>query len=179
MKRIATALVICVAATVFAAAPTPAAAQTLVADCGNNAYIAWSEQKGDRLVHHCKCNPGYERYGGTCIRSVCAQDFARLLKAQEGGRQALAALGNESVAFAISKVLKWYDLKAGPTGRIASYIAALKDAESGTDELLAYYTNQPDPTDERIWKAIQTINDFRRHVRATRMQLISHQCDRE
>jgi hypothetical protein len=153
-------------------------AQTSGAGCGPNAHVSRTEKKGNETIHHCRCNPSYSRYIGACIPSACAQAFNKLSEAQKGGREALGVLGAEATGLAAAKILNWLNVKGGPTAQVLLYVAALRDAESGLDELLAYYANQPPPNDDAIWSAIRTLNDFRRLVKKTREELDHNNCGR-
>jgi hypothetical protein len=149
------------------------------ADCGLNASVASVRTTKDEIIKVCKCNSDYERYLGACIKRACAHAFNRLKAAQEGGRQALVTLRHEATAYPAAKVLRWLDFKGGRTTRALLYLEALRDADSGLDELLAFYANRPAGNDDPIWQAIQTINSFRRQVKATLQQLEQNNCSHD
>lgn len=44
-------------------------AQAAANGCGPNAHVAWVETKDDEEINHCKCNSGYERHLGACVRA--------------------------------------------------------------------------------------------------------------
>jgi hypothetical protein len=156
-------------------APT-ARGETFAAGCGYNAAVSWVETKQNETINHCRCIPGHTRYIGACIPTACATAFNKLTAAQEGGRNALGALGAEAVAYPAAKILNWINIKGGATARLISYLDALKDAESGLDDLLAYYANRPVGNDQAIWQAIQTLNQYRRLVRQAQVELANNNC---
>lgn len=177
MTRFGSNLIAALLATASMVAAPTARGETFAAGCGYNAAVSWVETRGNEKINHCRCIPGHTRYIGACIPTACATAFNKLSAAQEGGRNALGALGAEAVAYPMAKVLNWINIKGGATARLISYLDALKDAESGLDELLAYYANRPVGNDQAIWQAIQTLNQYRRLVKQAQVDLANNKCD--